>query len=105
MEEPDVRLGLGAAAAVAVGAAAAAGKNAAGDDTDDATDDRVRMDVGVPFEAAPTYAGTVGTEPGDREDAAYGGGTAGTDLYKDRSGNVAYPPDNSVGQPADPDRT
>jgi uncharacterized membrane protein len=100
-----VAAGLGAAAAVAVGAAAAAGRNAAGDDTDDDTDDTVRMDVGVPFEATPTYAGTVGTEPGDREDAAYGGGTAGTDLYKDRSGNVAYPPDNSVGQPADPDRT
>jgi hypothetical protein len=47
----------------------------------------------------------VGTEPRDREDAAYGGGTEGTDVYNDRSGNVAYPPDNSVGQPADPDRT
>ena len=90
---------------MAVGAAAAAGKNATGDDTDDDTDDRVRMDVGVPFEATPTYAGTVGAEPRDRDDAAYGGGTEGTDVYNDRSGNVAYPSDNSVGQPADPDRT
>lgn len=105
MEEPDVRLGLGAAAAVAVGAAAAAGKNAAGDDTEDDSDDRVRMDVGVSFEATPTYTGTVGTEPRDREAGAYGGGTDGTDVYNDRSGDVADPPDNSVGQPADPDRT
>ena len=101
-----VAAGLGAAAAVAVGAAAAAGKKtAAGDDTDEDTDDAGRMDVGVPFEATPTYTGQVETEPVDREDAAYGGATAGTDVYDDRSGNVAYPPDTSPVHPADPDRT
>src|SRR5918997_4896446 len=57
-----VAAGLGAAAAVAVGAAAAAGKKAASDDADDDSDDRVQMDVGVPFEATPTYAGQAETE-------------------------------------------
>ena len=100
-----VAAGLGAAAAAAVGAAALAGKKtSADDDTDDDTDDKPRMDVGVPFEATPTYTGQAAAEPLDRGDAAYGGGTEGTDVYTDRSGNVAYPPDNSVGQPADPDR-
>jgi uncharacterized protein YndB with AHSA1/START domain len=100
-----VAAGLGAAAAVAVGAAAAAGKNAASDDTGDEANDRVRMDVGVPFEATPTYTGQVETEPLDRGDASYGAEAPSTDVYTDRSGNLAYPPDNTLGQPTDPDRT
>jgi ribosome-associated toxin RatA of RatAB toxin-antitoxin module len=100
-----VAAGLGAAAAVAVGAAAAAGKKSSTDDvTDDDVDDKTRMDVGVPFEATPTYTGQAETEPVDRGDATYGGGTPGTDVYPDRSGGTDYPPDNTFGRPADPDR-
>ena len=97
-----VAAGLGAAAAVAVGAAAAAGKKTSADDD---TDDKGRMDVGVPLEAMPTETGPVETVPLDREDVTYGGGAPGTGVYTDRSGNVAYPPDNTLGQPSDPDRT
>jgi uncharacterized membrane protein len=101
-----VAAGLGAAGAAAVGAAALAGKKtSADDDTDDDTDEKPRMDVGVPFEATPTSTGQAEAEPLDRGDAAYGGGAPSTDVYTDRSGNVAYPPDNTLGQPADPDRT
>ena len=97
-----VASGLGAAAAVAVGAAAAAAKKAA---TEDDTDDTAVMDVGVPLEATPTDTGPVETEPRGREDAIYGGGAPATDVYTDRSDNVAYPPDNTLGQPTDPNRT
>jgi hypothetical protein len=97
-----VAAGLGAAAAAAVGAAAVAGKKAS---TEDATEEQPRMDVGVPFEATPTYTGQAETEPVDRGDAAYGGGTPGGDVYTDRSDTTAYPPDNTLGQPTDPDRT
>ena len=97
-----VAAGLGAAAAVAVGAAAAAGKKTSADDD---TDDKGRMDVGVPLKAMPTETGPVETVPLDREDVTYGGGAPGTGVYTDRSGNVAYPPDNTLGQPSDPDRT
>ncbi len=101
-----VAAGLGAAAAAAVGAAAVAGKKAStDDDIDDEAAENSRMDVGVPFEATPTYTGQTETEPFDRDDASYGGGAPGTDAGTDRSGNVAYPPDNSLGQPTDPDRT
>jgi ribosome-associated toxin RatA of RatAB toxin-antitoxin module len=97
-----VAAGLGAAAAAAVGAAAVAGKKtSAGDDTDD----RTGMDVGVPFEATPTYTRQVETEPLDRGNATYSAGAPSTDVYTDQSGNVAYPPDNTRGQPTDPDRT
>ena len=97
-----VAAGLGAAAATAVGAAAVAGKKSSAEDD---TDDRPQMDVGVPLEASPTYAGRTETEPLDRDAADYAGGTAGTDVYTDRSDNIAYPPDNTLGQPTDPDRT
>jgi uncharacterized protein YndB with AHSA1/START domain len=97
-----VAAGLGAAAAAAVGTAAVAGKRASADDD---TDDRTGMDVGVPFDATPTYTGQVETEPLDRGKAAYSGGAPGTDVYTDQSGNLAYPPDNTLGQPTDPDRT
>ena len=96
-----VAAGLGAAAAAA-GAAAVAGKKRSADDD---TDDEPRMDVGVPFEATPTYTGQAETEPLDRGDVTYGGGAPSTDVYADRSGNVANPPDNTFGQPSDPDRT
>jgi carbon monoxide dehydrogenase subunit G len=94
-----VAAGLGAAAAVAVGAAAAAGTKTS---TDDDTDDTARIDVGVPLQAMPTDTPPVETEPLGREDATYGGDA---DVYTDRAGNIDYPPDNSVGQPTDPDRT
>ena len=97
-----VAAGLGAAAAVAVGAAAAAGKKQA---TDDATDDTAGMDVGVPLEATPTQTVPVDTEPPVRDDVASGGGAPATDVYTDRASNAAYPPDNTLGQPTDPDRT
>jgi hypothetical protein len=61
--------------------------------------------VGVPFEATPTYTGQADTEPLDQGDATYGGGAPSTDVYIDRSGNIANPPDNTLGQPTDPDRT
>ena len=102
MSGKAVAAGLGAAAAVAVGAAAAAGKKQA---TDDATDDTARMDVGVPLEATPTQTGPVDTEPPVRDDVTSGGGAPATDVYTDRSSNAAYPPDNTLGQPTDPDRT
>ena len=95
-----VAAGLGAAAAV--GAAAVAGKKAS---TDDDTEDRPRMDVGVPLEASPTYTGQAESEPLDREAAGYAGGTLGSDDYTDRSDSTAYPHDNTLGQPTDPDRT
>ena len=95
-----VAAGLGAAAAV--GAAAVAGKKAS---TDDETEDRPRMDVGVPLEASPTYTGQAESEPLDREAAGYAGGTLGRDDFTDRSDSTAYPPDNTLGQPTDPDRT
>jgi ribosome-associated toxin RatA of RatAB toxin-antitoxin module len=97
-----VAAGLGAAAAAAIGTAAVAGKKASADDD---TDDRTGMDVGVPFEATPTYTGQVETEPLDRGNATYRGGAPSTDVYTDQSGNVASPPDNTLGQPTDPDRT
>jgi uncharacterized membrane protein len=109
-----VAAGAAAAAAVAVGATAAAKKAS----TDDGADDAVRMDVGTPLEATPTERAGVESEPlarGDasygeplsREDASYGGGAPSTDADVDteRSGNATYPPDNTFGQPADPDRT
>ena len=94
-----VAAGLGVAAAAAAGAAAVAGKKTSADDD---TDDETRLDVGVPFEATPTYTGQAETEPLDRGDVTYGGGAPGTDVYTDRSGNVANPPDNTFGQPSDP---
>jgi carbon monoxide dehydrogenase subunit G len=94
-----VAAGLGAAAAAAVGAAAVAGKKGSADQD---TDDETRMDVGVPFEASPTYTGQAETEPLDRGDATSGGGAPGTDVYTDRSGNVTTPPDNTFGQSSDP---
>ena len=97
-----VAAGLGAAAAAAVGAAAVAGKKASADDD---TDDETRMDVGVPLEATPTYTGQAEPELLDRGDATYSGGVPSTDVYTDRSGDVANPPDNTFGQPTDPDRT
>jgi uncharacterized membrane protein len=98
-----VAAGLGAAGAAAVGAAALAGKKtSADDDTDDDTDEKPRMDVGVPFEATPTYTGRAEAEPLDRGDAAYGGGAPSTDVYTDQSGNVANPPDNTFGRSSDP---
>jgi ribosome-associated toxin RatA of RatAB toxin-antitoxin module len=96
-----VAAGLGAAAA-AVGAAAVAGKKASANDD---TDDETRMDVGVPLEATPSYTGQTEPEPLDRGDATYGGGVPSTDVYTDRSGDAANPPDNTLGQPTDPDRT
>jgi uncharacterized membrane protein len=95
-----VAAGLGAAAAV--GAAAVAGKKASAEDE---TEDRPRMDVGVPLEASPTYTGQAESEPLDREAAGSAGGTLGRDDYTDRSDSTAYPPDNTLGQPTDPDRT
>ena len=96
-----VAAGLGAAAA-AVGAAAVVGKKAsAGDEAED----RPQMDVGVPLEASPTYAGRTESEPLDREAADYTGATPGPDAYPDRSDDITYPPDNTLGQPTDPDRT
>ena len=90
-----VAAGLGAAAAVAAGAAAVAGKKKAADDD---TPDETRMDVGVPFEATPTYTGQAETEPADRGSATYGG----TDVYADRTDNPDTPPDNTLGQPNEP---
>jgi ribosome-associated toxin RatA of RatAB toxin-antitoxin module len=97
-----VAAGLGVAAAAAAGAAAMAGKK---DSADGGTDDTPRMDVGVPFEATPTYAGQAEADPLDRGDVTSGGGVPGTDDYTDRSGDAGYPPDNTLGQPSDPDRT
>ena len=97
-----VAAGLGAAAAVAVGVgAAAAGKKAA---TDDDTDDTSRMDVGVPLAAMPTETAPADTEPDGRGDDTYGGGAPATEVYTDRSDNAAYPANNPLGQPTDPDR-
>jgi ribosome-associated toxin RatA of RatAB toxin-antitoxin module len=103
-----VAAGLGAAAAVAAGAAAVAGKKGSSDtDTDTAadTEDRPRMDVGVPFEATPTYAGGPENETVDRGVGYDAGGAPGTDVYPDRTDDTSYPPDNTLGQPANPDRT
>jgi carbon monoxide dehydrogenase subunit G len=97
-----VAAGLGAAAAVAVGAAAAAGNKTSADDD---TDDQARMDVGVPLAAMPTESGPVESDPLDRGDVTYGGGAPGTDVYADRSDDVASTPDNTLGQPREPDRT
>jgi hypothetical protein len=72
---------------------------------DDDTDDEPRMDVGVPFEASPSYTGQAETAPLNEGDDTYGGGAPSTDVYTDRSGDVATPPDNTFGQPSDPDRT
>ena len=96
-----VAAGLGAAAAVAVGAAAAAKKPANDDDTGDSTG----VDVGVPLAATPTEMGPVDVEPLGREDATYGAGAADTNVYSNRSDDLTNPPDNTFGQPADPDRT
>jgi ribosome-associated toxin RatA of RatAB toxin-antitoxin module len=96
-----VAAGLGAAAAAVVGAAAVAGKKSS---TDDDTDDETRLNVGVPFEASPTYTGQAETAPLDAGDATYGG-APDTDVYTDRSSDVADRPDNTFGQPGDPDRT
>jgi hypothetical protein len=57
------------------------------------------------LEASPTYTGQVESEPLDHEGAGYAGGTPGPDVYTDRSDDTAYPPDNTLGQPTDPDRT
>jgi len=97
-----VAAGLGAAAAAAVGAAAVAGKKTS---TEDDTEDRPQMDVGVPLEASPTSTGQVESEPLDREAAGYAGDTSDRDVYTDRSDSTAYPPDNTLGRPTDPDRT
>ena len=94
-----VAAGLGAAAAAAVGAAAVAGKKTSADDD---TNDKPRMDVGIPFEATPTYTGQAEAAPPDQGGATYGGAAPSTDVYTDRSGNVANPPDNTFGQPSDP---
>ena len=96
-----VAAGLGAAAAVAVGAAAVAGKKAP---TDDDTGDVPRMDVGVPLAAMPTETAPVETEALGRGDASYGGGAPATEVEPDRSADVTYPPDNTLGQPTDPNR-
>ena len=61
-----VAAGLGVAAAAAAGAAAVAGKKSSADDD---TDDETRLDVGVPFEATPTYTGQAETAPLDRGDS------------------------------------
>ena len=98
-----VAAGLGAAAAVAVGAAAAAGKKAAMTPTTTPTTGSGWMWESRWRPRRPTQARRR-AEPLDRGDVTYGG-TEGADAYNDRSGNVGYPPDNSVGQPADPDRT
>jgi hypothetical protein len=95
-----VAAGLGAAAAVAVGAAAVAGKKTP---TDDDTEDRPVMDVGVPLAATPTETGPVEADTLGQGDAAYGGGAAVTDIDTDRSDDVV--PDNTLGQPTDPNRT
>jgi hypothetical protein len=95
-----VAAGLGVAAAAAAGTAAVAGKKNAS--ADDDTDDETRLNVGVPFEATPTYTGQAETESLDRRDATYGGGAPGTDVDTDRTGDVANPPDNTFGQPSDP---
>ena len=95
-----VAAGLGVAAAV--GAAAVAGKKVL---TEDDTEDRSRMDVGVPLAASPTYTGQAESEPLHRGAAGDAGGTLGKDDYPDRSDSTAYPPDNTLGQPPDPDRT
>ena len=94
-----VAAGLGVAAAAAAGAAAVAGKKSSADDD---TDDRPRLDVGVPFEATPTYTGQAETAPLDRGDFTSGGSAPGTDVYTDRTGDIANPPDNTFGQPSDP---
>jgi carbon monoxide dehydrogenase subunit G len=91
-----VAAGLGAAAAVAVGAAATAGKKATDDDADDTV-----MNVGVPLEAAPTETGAAAAEPLVREHV----GAPVTDVYTDRPGSAAYPPDNTRGQPTDTNQT
>jgi carbon monoxide dehydrogenase subunit G len=96
-----VAAGLGAAAAVAVGAAAVAGKKQSTDDAPEGTD---RMDVGVPLEATPAQTGQIDNEPGLAEYETSGPGAPATDVYADRSGDVADPPDNTFGQPTDPDR-
>jgi len=93
-----VAAGLGAAAAAAVGAAAVAGKKRSADED---TDDKTPMDVGVPFEATPTYTGQADTEPLDGGDSTYGGGAPSTDAYTDQSG-VADPPDTTFGQQSGP---
>lgn len=95
-----VAAGLGVAAAAAVGAAAVAGKKKGSGDDD--TDDTNRLNVGVPLEASPTYAGQAETEPLDRGDVTSGGPAHSTDVYTDRTGDVASPPDNTFGQPSDP---
>jgi uncharacterized membrane protein len=98
-----VAAGLGVAAAAAAGVAAVAGKKtSADDDTGDVdTGDETRLDVGVPFEASPTYAGQAETEPLDRGDTT-GGGAPSADVYDDRAGDVTDPPDNTFGRPSDP---
>ena len=97
-----VAAGLGVGAAVAAGAAAAAGKKAT---TTDHAGETAVVDVGVPLEATPTETRSADSEPLRRGDASYGGGAPATDVYTDRSGNVAYPPDNTLGEPTDPNRT
>ena len=97
-----VAAGLGAAAAAAVGTAAVAGKKGSADED---SGDETRLDVGVPFEATPTYTGQAGTEPLDRGNTTDVGVAPGTGVYTDRSDDVANPPDNTFGQPSDPDRT
>jgi len=95
-----VAAGLGAAAAVAVGAVAAAGKKSSADDDND---EAVGMDVGVPLEATPAETGAAETEPLVRGDAAYGGGAPADDVYSDPSNSAT--PENTLGQPTDPNRT
>ena len=54
-----------------------------GETVDDDTDDETRLNVGGPFEASPSSTGQAETDPLDR-------------------GDVADPPDNTLGQPSDP---
>jgi hypothetical protein len=61
------------------------------------------MDVGVPLAATPTETAPE-TEQLGRGDASYGGGAPVTEGEPDRSADVVYPPDNTLGQPTDPDR-
>jgi uncharacterized membrane protein len=100
-----VAAGLGAAAAAAVGAAVVAGKKSSADEDTDDTDDQSRLNVGVPLEASPTYTGQAETAPLDQGDASYASGAPGADVYTDPSDEVTGRPDNTFGQPSDPNRT
>ncbi len=97
-----VAAGLGAAAAAAVGAAVVAGQKSSADED---TDDQSRLNVGVPLDASPTYTGQAETAPLDQGDASFASGVPSADVYTDPSDDVTGRPDNTFGQPGDPDRT